>query len=1286
LSLDNVAGRWARVLGIDRKQFDMFFDKMLNGFAYQQTILDESGKPIDYVFLEVNNAFENIMNLRKEQIIGRRATEIIPGLGIDPADWIRAYGQVALTGVSVQSESLVQPLGKWLKVSAYCPEKGFFVTLLEDITWRKRIEDILRVSETNEGNYRHLLEYAPTAIYEIDYRNQRFKSVNDAMCRLTGYSREELLAMNPSDLLDADSKIRFQERIRRGLAGEKIDEGVEYKSIVKDGRELWTVLNIKPTYKDGKLESALVVGYDITERKKTENALKQSEKKYRSLVDSSPDGVLVHIDGQVLYANAVAVKLYGADSFEQLASHNILKLIPTEDTNEAADRVTKLMDGQKIPMREARIVRMDGRIVPVEVVSSFVEHEGKRAIQAIVRDITERKRAQENLVRLASFPRLNPNPVVEVDIDGKVYYQNPAAILMFPELKQSTINHPFLGNWEDIVRAFRDEKKESLGREVTVGRSHFYQTLFPVPKTNRIRVYSMNVDALKQAENQLKETRDYLNNLLDHANAPIIVWNPEFKITKFNHAFERVTGLMEQDVVGKPLDILFPTERKEEAMAHIQSTLTGEYWESVEIPILHKDGTVKIALWNSANIHGVNGQIIATIAQGQDITERKRSEDERKTILDAVQREKERLSVLINSMSDEVWFADSDKKLVLVNPSATREFKLDSLNTKDVEKIAASFEVYRADGTPRPVEEAPPLRALKGETIKNEEEIIRSPSNGELIHRQVSASPVKDADGNIIGSVSVVRDITEIKKVEKELQALNVELEQRVQQRTAEVASERKRLFDVLESIPVMVCLLTPDHHAAFANRSFREKFGESHGRHCYDFCFGNKEPCNFCESYKVLETGRPHHWQVKGTDGSIIDAYDYPFTDVDGSPLILEMDLDITKQKQNEEELAKYREHLEQLVKEKTEELVETRDYLNNLLDYANAPIIVWNPELTITKFNHAFEKLTGLGVEEATGKQIDILFPMNRKEESMAYIRSTLTGRFWESVEIPILHKDGTVRTLLWNSANIYGASRQTIATIAQGQDITERKRVEEQLRETERFAAIGRTAAMVGHDLRNPLQAVVGNVALAEEQLEKMNCPPDEKREFKESLKELKSLTFYMDKIVSDLQDYARPVKPAPEKTDMRLLFENTLSACDIPTNVKRSIMIGKNFPKVRVDPAIIRRVMTNLITNAVQAMPQGGELRVRVSRRKNPQRVIITVEDTGVGIPIRNRSKLFTPLFTTKSKGQGFGLPVSKRLVEAYGGTLTYKSKVGKGTKFTIKLPILGKEKINLQHSN
>jgi two-component system cell cycle sensor histidine kinase/response regulator CckA len=130
-----------------------------------------------------------------------------------------------------------------------------------------------------------------------------------------------------------------------------------------------------------------------------------------------------------------------------------------------------------------------------------------------------------------------------------------------------------------------------------------------------------------------------------------------------------------------------------------------------------------------------------------------------------------------------------------------------------------------------------------------------------------------------------------------------------------------------------------------------------------------------------------------------------------------------------------------------------ETRDYLDKLIGCANAPIIVWDPQFIITRFNHAFEDLTGLKVQEVLGKEIDLIFPESRREECLGNIRQTTGGKRLEAIEMPILHRNGSVRTILWNSATIYSPDGKTVvATIAQGQDITERKQMEQTLQESE------------------------------------------------------------------------------------------------------------------------------------------------------------------------------------------------------------------------------------------
>jgi signal transduction histidine kinase len=224
--------------------------------------------------------------------------------------------------------------------------------------------------------------------------------------------------------------------------------------------------------------------------------------------------------------------------------------------------------------------------------------------------------------------------------------------------------------------------------------------------------------------------------------------------------------------------------------------------------------------------------------------------------------------------------------------------------------------------------------------------------------------------------------------------------------------------------------------------------------------------------------------------------------------------------------------------------------------------------------------------------------------------------------------------------------------------------------QLRDAERLATIGSTAGMVGHDIRNPLQAIVGDLYLAKSDLAAM--PESEEKEgLQESLAEIEKNVEYIDKIVQDLQDFAKTLKPVAQETDLEEVCNEVLFKSDIEENVEASYEVQNEAKKLISDPDLLKRILSNLVSNAIQAMPMGGKLMIRAF--KDADAVVITVEDTGVGIPEEVRPKLFTPLFTTKARGQGFGLAVIKRMTEALGGSVTFESEVGKGTKFVVRFP-------------
>jgi signal transduction histidine kinase len=229
--------------------------------------------------------------------------------------------------------------------------------------------------------------------------------------------------------------------------------------------------------------------------------------------------------------------------------------------------------------------------------------------------------------------------------------------------------------------------------------------------------------------------------------------------------------------------------------------------------------------------------------------------------------------------------------------------------------------------------------------------------------------------------------------------------------------------------------------------------------------------------------------------------------------------------------------------------------------------------------------------------------------------------------------------------------------------------------QLKQAERMAAIGETAGMVGHDIRNPLHAMSGDVYLTK--LDVDSLPEGEvKSDMLENLKAIEDNIYYINKIVADLQDYSKVQTPVIEDVNINDTINKMLSAINVPPSISVSFFVEQGFPVLKSNDATLRRILNNLVLNAIQAMPNGGALTIFAKLESN--RSVVQVSDTGIGIPEDARTKMFKPLFTTKPKGQGFGLAVVKKLSEDLKIDITYESTVGKGTTFYLKFPPIIKD--------
>jgi len=372
-------------------------------------------------------------------------------------------------------------------------------------------------------------------------------------------------------------------------------------------------------------------------------------------------------------------------------------------------------------------------------------------------------------------------------------------------------------------------------------------------------------------------------------------------------------------------------------------------------------------------------------------------------------------------------------------------------------------------------------------------------------------------------------------------------------------------------------------------------------------------------------------------------------------------------------------------LIEKQTRDLMKDVEKLRSIFEYSPDAIVVTDLNGTIIDCNLAMLEMHHFpSKEEAIGRDItELVSPRDRKmlKEDLKYVLREGSIR---NIEYSFLTNDGYEFPVDFSASVVLDAEGNPRFFVIETKDITERKimenklkqyseqlekLVEEQtrkLREAERLAAIGELAAMIGHDLRNPLMGISAALYYIEKKLK----PVDDEK-MKEMLRIIKECVEYSNKIVNDLLDYSKEIKLELENADPRKIIAEALSQLSIPENIK-VINLVQAEPRVKVDVNKMKRVIINIVKNAFDAMPNGGKLKIE-------SRIVdgmwkLSFSDTGIGMPEEIKEKIGKPLLTTKAKGMGLGLAICKRIVEAHRGSISVESHPGKGTTFTVSIPL------------
>ncbi len=571
---------------------------------------------------------------------------------------------------------------RWVELSVVTitwEERPATLNFLTDITERKRAEDALRESEER---YRNVVEDQTEFICRF-LPDGTHVFVNEAYCRYFGKTREEIIGQRFRPRIPPEDRESVA-RLFASLTPEHPVDVIDQRIIMPDDSIRWQRWSDRAIFSaDDSLKEYQSVGRDITDRKRDEEELQEREEKFRTLAESSPDYIMRYDKhGRHTYINPAGLRVSGLTEDQIIGKTHRESGFDENLSRFWEEKITGVFETKKSYQTQFVRERAGGRVVFDWMLTPEFSLDGTvRSVLGVSRNITQLKKAEEELLKkneelIASYEQIAATEeelrqqVEEIKVTQEALRVSEEKYREFFTISRDSvfITSPD-GRWIDFndatLELFGYESREELSKVLIPSLyAHPEERLTFLHRIERegyVKEYPVRlmqkdgtvIDTLittvpvrnpdgslkafigtirdnterKRAEESLQETNEYLHKLIDFASAPIIVWDPTFTIIRFNHAFERLRGRIEQEVIGQPLDILFPKKSRDTSLALIKKTLAGEQWEAVEIPILASDGTSHTVLWNTANILTPEGELISTIAQGVDISGRKQDEN-----------------------------------------------------------------------------------------------------------------------------------------------------------------------------------------------------------------------------------------------------------------------------------------------------------------------------------------------------------------------------------------------------------------------------------------------------------------------------------------------------------------------------------------------------------------------------------------------------------------------------------------------------------------------------------
>ena len=962
----------------------------------------------------------------------------------------------------------------------------------------------------------------------------------------------------------------------------------------------------------------------------SEESLPESEEKYRALVENSPDLVGIIQDGTLKYVNEAASRKLGWTIEELLSFPDpIGKLITEEHADLIRMNMVRRLRGEEVAPYEIGLVAKNGLQIPALVHGARIMYKGKPADEFLFVDISERKRA-ENELR---------------EVENKLL-----------ALHRHAFHIGSTTSIDEIVTRTLDAIELALGFEVAdfyIVENDYLRAKGARGKPLEFQGEDLNGPGLVAKAARSQETIRVTDTRQE----------PDY-VDRMGFDWKQTPTVLSELAVPVIVD------GRTVAVLNVEHTALGAFSDSDQRlleTLAAYVGSEMERLQHEKELEMYSKQLEALVKERTEELDREKEE------LKYAIRSNQFLETIVENAYIWINVLDKEKNVMIWNKAAER---ISGYSSEEVIGHSRIWELLYPDaGYRKQISDSVTEVLQLGKVEQDFETNIRR-KDGET--RVISWNERSFAGKNdeVIGSIAIGRDVTEQKRLQEKLEKYSTHLEELVEERSEKLRESRDQLEHVLATNPAVIFYeeAVPDFSdtiSTYVSESARfvlgfepEKFVGESG---LSFWRSRIQPDDLARYYAEL----PHLWR----DGQ--HSFEYKFLHGDGTyhwiadqyrvirnpegriTNTVTVAIDVTERKKLEEKLAKAESR--------------ERERLELIIGSNPAAIFLEEPspdrsDLSSTYMSKSVLSITGFNPEDFLGEAGADFSASRVHPDDLKQYRAetpTLWNNGHHTFEFRFLHKDGTYHWIR-EKQRVIVDTEGDVQVVGFWSDITDTKRLEGELVRSQRLAAIGETARMVGHDLRNPLQGIAG----ATEVLRKL-LANDSNEIINEMLDVLDQDVKYSDKIVTDLLEYSGEIRLAESETNLKLLIEESLRLVPRPNGI--TIQDLTDEMNVSVDPQEIKRVFINLIKNAYDAMPDGGEITITNTRSNGILEV--SFSDTGAGIRDEVIQKLWKEPVTTKAKGLGLGLAISKRIVEAHAGRIAAMQRSdGQGTVVKVMLPI------------